>query len=286
MPRVSISSNKGSYVQWVNQAQRWGFHKYNTRNHSPSRITQTVAQNELRQQLSLSQSDGAYTHTQPTGPVHDTVPHTFSIQGDYSRTCDLDQAPQPSQYAMNASQAKDMASWLHIGNSGRPGEQYSHAPGQTYTDTFAHTQSAPDLSQNESMMPYMPSGMSHNSSGILNTRNPKDSGTLPNPHITYPLNDEEFNLGSIPAEAKSALVTSYVPYTHNGDDLQWVNTLAQEQSVAVASQAPRALSGDGSGPGSIHTNIGTWPGSGPINQNPQSPPYYHNYENLDEFPPQ
>jgi hypothetical protein len=276
MPLVSISSNKGSYVQWVNQAQRWGFHKYNTRNHSPSRITQTVAQDELRQQLSLSQSDGAYTHNQPTDPVHDTVPHTFSIQGDYSRTCDLHQAPQPSQYAMNASQAINKASWLHIGNSGRPGEQYSHAPGQTYTDTFAHTQSAPDLSQNESMMPYMPSG-------ILNTRNQKDSGTLPNPHITYPLNDEQFDLGSIPAEAQSALVTSYVPYTHNGDDLHWANTLTREQSAAVASQIPHTLNGEASDPASIHTNIGTWPGSGPINQTPQSPPYYYNYE---EFPPQ
>ena len=220
------------------------------------------------------------------GPVHEAVPHTVNTQSDHSRTGNLDQAPQPSQYAMNASQASNKASWLHIGTSGRPEEQYTHAPGQTYTDAYAHSQSAPNLSQNESMVPYMPYGMSHNPSEITNTRYSEDPGTLFNSQITYPLNEEEFDLESMPAEAQSALVTSYVPYTHNGDDLHWVNTLAQEQSAAVTSQVPHTLNGEASDPASIHTNVGTWPGSGPINQTPQSPPYYYNYESLDEFPPQ
>jgi hypothetical protein len=270
----------------VNQAQRWGFRKNNTKYHSPSRIRERVAQDELQKQLSPSQSDGAHRHTQPTGPVHDTVPYTVTTQSDHPRTGNLDQAPQPSQYAMNASQANNEASWLHIGNSSRPEEQYSHAPGQTYTDAYAHTQSAPDLSQNESMVPYIPYGMSHNSSEIPNTINPEDPGTLFNSHIAYPLNGEDFEPERTQVEAQSALVTPYVPYSHNAEHLHWANTLAQEQSAAVASQVPHTINGEASDPASIHSSLGTWPSSGSINQTPQSPPYYCNYENLDEFPPQ
>ena len=126
--------------------------------------------------------------------------------------------------------------------------------------------------------------MPHNLPEISGPGNPEDNFAFFNTQLASPLNGEEFEPQRAPAEATSTLVTPHYPYSHNGDDYAWDNTLAQEQGTSFASPILHIPNEEGCDPRSLQANIETWPGSEPIGRNLQLPSYY-NYEGTDRQPP-
>jgi hypothetical protein len=188
-----ITANTISHAQYVRRANRLGLWKYTTRKNSPYRAVEKSAQDALQMHLAPSSTDSLYEpqHLENSGQEKDlTYIHHHE---DSLKSASSNHATYPIRYAPSTSEAQNEPRWSRVGNAALLMEEDMYITANTYI----HTQSGPNVSPSESMIPF-------------------------GPHITSGVPVAVTGPSSI--DIHRSLEMPHVPYTHSGEDIHYGNT--------------------------------------------------------------